>query len=261
MRNVGLVWTREAIVAAGQAWHEKHGKPPTAADWRKATPQHPSDTVVRVRFERWNAFLEAAGWDPRPTHRTCAWSQAEILHAVFVWRAEYGRTPRWRDWAIRTDARWPSTATVQSVFRTWNEMLEAGGYTLNQRTAAPIVEKREKARAYKREWMRKRRAAARVAVLCAECNTERLVRAEYAQRAAEQSCRACTGSKAGRAWVAERERRCAQKIDRLPPPAIASEPAEVLEINVQKSPRSSRGRTEAASFAATIDLTDQGVAA
>ena len=257
----GFIWKRQAIIAAAHAWHAKHGFQPTATEWRSAAPDHPSEKTVRVRFGSWNALIEAAGWQTLPTGRRCLWTRAEVLDAVYAWRREHGRTPRAEDWNHRTDVRYPSRSTVKHLFGGWNLMLEAGGYTLNQSSPLSVLARREERRRYKREWMRKKRAATKVAVLCAECNTERLVRAEYAQKAAEHSCRACNGTKAGRAWVAERERRCAQKIDRLLPPATAPEQAEVLEMAVRRNLRSSDGRTETASYAATIDLTDQGVAA
>lgn len=153
----GLVWTQETILEAGRVWHDAHGRPPSAVDWRKAAPQHPSSRTVIARFGKWNTFLVAAGWPPRKPHRTPAWSRQQIHDAVYMWRVRYGRTPTWRDWSPRVSLEFPSTATVLSVFGSWNRMLEDGGFPVNQSTPQSVLEARQRRREYKREWNRRRR--------------------------------------------------------------------------------------------------------
>lgn len=70
-------WTREAVVAAIQAWTAEHGRPPTATDWNSAMaraasrPERPDDfppvATVQREFGSWANAVEAAGFDrPRP---------------------------------------------------------------------------------------------------------------------------------------------------------------------------------------------------
>lgn len=78
------VWTREAIVAAIQAWVVNYSEPPGAMDWDpvRATYQGHPDNAVRFRrgnwpttntvvrkFGSWNAAIAAAGHQPRAVGR------------------------------------------------------------------------------------------------------------------------------------------------------------------------------------------------
>jgi hypothetical protein len=77
-------WTREAIVAAIQAWADEYGEPPAQPDWTPATARAMGDEPRAQRFEAtagrfpghmtvigefgsWNAAITAAGFTPRPS--------------------------------------------------------------------------------------------------------------------------------------------------------------------------------------------------
>lgn len=56
-------WTLEEIVAAIQRWAREHdGVPPSSTDWLQKGDYWPNMSTVVVRFGRWGAGLEAAGF-------------------------------------------------------------------------------------------------------------------------------------------------------------------------------------------------------
>ncbi|HEU4975728.1 MAG TPA: helix-turn-helix domain-containing protein [Baekduia sp.] len=81
------VWTRDAILAAGQWWIERHGEHPAACDWNstqarrlgdvpryerarslRAAGRIPGHMTVHREFGSWNAFIAALGCEPRAPH-------------------------------------------------------------------------------------------------------------------------------------------------------------------------------------------------
>jgi hypothetical protein len=129
---IPATWPRQRILEACRTWADLHGKPPTAAGWRASTHTHPSESMVRREFGSWNAMMEQAGfttrnpWAPRSSV-TAAWGRNEIVAAVFKFKYEHGRLPRWRDWPTVTD-EYPPAWRVQRVFGSFSGAIVAAGY-------------------------------------------------------------------------------------------------------------------------------------
>lgn len=121
-------WTPERIVAAFNAWAERHGKLPSRRDWVRGTHEHPADPTVRSVFGNWTELTIAAGHPPRKPGRPVSdWTRETVCEAIFQWNFEQGRLPTWRDWAYATD-RWPTAAIVERLFGSWSGALLAAGY-------------------------------------------------------------------------------------------------------------------------------------
>jgi len=69
-----IYWTAELVIDAALAWKQAYGRPPSAEQWRKVGTNpilpHPSLKAVERRFGSWNAFMAAAGFEPRPADGT-----------------------------------------------------------------------------------------------------------------------------------------------------------------------------------------------
>lgn len=116
-------WTPATIVAAGQAWHAEHGRPPSIADWERAAPEHPTKRPVYEHFGSWPVFIAACGLT-RPER----WSRDRVLEAFYRFRFLHGRLPRSSEWTVST-GEFPSRHTVRTHFGSWNAAVVAAGYT------------------------------------------------------------------------------------------------------------------------------------
>ena len=124
---IPATWPRSRILEACQTWANVHGKPPTAAEWRASTPHHPSHTQVALVFDNWNTMLKEAGFGKRQYNSTSVWGRPEILEAIFKFKYEHGRLPRFRDW-LEPSEEWPQPWRVQRVFGSWSGAIVAAGY-------------------------------------------------------------------------------------------------------------------------------------
>lgn len=73
------VWTRESVIDAIRLWASEHdGVPPVGVDWNKTMAveygrpapdreRFPATNTVQDIFGSWNAAIEAAGFEPRPS--------------------------------------------------------------------------------------------------------------------------------------------------------------------------------------------------
>lgn len=57
-------WTRGEIIEALKADARVRGRPPTAREWKKATPTTPTNSHVYTLFGSWTALIVAAGFKP-----------------------------------------------------------------------------------------------------------------------------------------------------------------------------------------------------
>ncbi len=77
-------------VRALRAFHDTHGRNPTAREW-DTLGQRPSAPPIIRHFGSWNAALAAAGLTvTRPRRR---WSDEQILAAIRAFEAQHGRSP------------------------------------------------------------------------------------------------------------------------------------------------------------------------
>lgn len=119
-------WDRETIVAAIRAAQAANGRPPTQAEWRETTPDHPSVPVVLARFDSWTQALHTAGVTPA----RLPWDREAILGAMRRFAAEQGRPPSAGDWRRRDPhGRWPNQTTVTERFGSWRDALVAAGFS------------------------------------------------------------------------------------------------------------------------------------
>jgi hypothetical protein len=63
-------WTQEAIIEAIRAWHREHGIPPGSAEWRtNGRGDHPTASMVQIKFGSWSEAIRRAGYEPNPPGR------------------------------------------------------------------------------------------------------------------------------------------------------------------------------------------------
>jgi len=123
-------WTPEEILEAVRRWTDQEGQAPTRDHWRPGNerwrrefPAWPTATIVVWAFGRWNAALEAAGYEPRGR----SWSKNETLEAIKHWaRAHEDTPPSYGDW-ITAEEHHPSATTVAKYFGSWTTGLLAAG--------------------------------------------------------------------------------------------------------------------------------------
>jgi hypothetical protein len=152
-------FTPHEIIAALQAWNERHGEPPRGIDWDPARARllgqdwraerfeagrWPTLAIVRRQFGTWSDAVLAAGLRPhrgpiRPRPR--ALSDEAILDAIRAWARRYGEPPAWADWSPARARRqgqewraerylsgdWPSSNTVVRRFGTFGAAVAAAG--------------------------------------------------------------------------------------------------------------------------------------
>jgi hypothetical protein len=122
-------WTPEKILDAVRRWVDTHGEPPAADDWRCGTPEHPSASTAWKAFGTWRQVILAAGFEPRPAHRPSQvkWDRETAKTAIYRWRYETGRLPKFNQWARCTETH-PSARQLIRMFGSWNAAIVEAGY-------------------------------------------------------------------------------------------------------------------------------------
>lgn len=152
-------WSNEEILRSIRRWAELHGGPPITSDWEPARARArgeawrveryergtwPTLRVVRQRFGRFNAAVEAAGFTPNhaPKRIRRGLSGADqVLAAVREWTRRYGDVPAQADWdpvrarrmhqewrIARYEAGdWPSMRTAALHFGSFSGAIRAAG--------------------------------------------------------------------------------------------------------------------------------------
>jgi excisionase family DNA binding protein len=131
-------WTPQDCIAAALEWNAKHGDQPSANEWRKATYRHPANaTCIRI-FGSWNAFIAACGFTPR-TNSPRTWTKKLVTDVMLDFLFTHNRWPTSAEWWKAAPGR-PCTATVTTLFGSWNEAKRAAGYLgLSVSEAAEIL--------------------------------------------------------------------------------------------------------------------------
>ncbi len=63
------LWTKDDCILEAQEWEVVYGRPPGRLEWSQRRPHRgtrPSATTCIRLFGTWTAFIEAAGFTPRP---------------------------------------------------------------------------------------------------------------------------------------------------------------------------------------------------
>jgi hypothetical protein len=150
-----ITWTPAAMVYALRRFGAEHGHPPTARQWSRSGPAHPSASLVATAFGSWERGLRAAGL--QATKRG-AWTRAEIADALRALADELGRPPRAAD-LRRGDRRTPGYATIRRHYGSLNDALRAA--RLEPPAARPTGDHRAQPPAAPRHTRERRLAAAR----------------------------------------------------------------------------------------------------
>jgi hypothetical protein len=140
-------WTRQAIIAALQAWAREHGRAPHETKWRCGDAKHPPAGTVKHVFGSWSAALRAA--DLRAA-RHGAWTAAEILDGLRAFERDHSRPPTSAD--LR-DTRGTPYPPASAVIRTHGSLRAALKCLGHQAAWTPVSDEeiREALRAYAAE--------------------------------------------------------------------------------------------------------------
>lgn len=119
------------LISALQKMADELGRPPRYDEMRIKGPH--STSVFESRFGSWGEALEEAGLDPDRSRETIQredWaSSEEVLGEIHSLGKELGRAPTVSE--MRSDGGW-SPGVAQSIFGSWNEAIEAAGFTPNR---------------------------------------------------------------------------------------------------------------------------------
>ena len=130
------VWTREMIIDAILRWAHEYGQPPVVSDWPHADREwgRPAATGCygeHSPFASWADAVEAAGFSRPHTGRrrgVRAWDRESVISAIKLWVEETGELPRVSEWQ-KGQGPYPVAATVYYYFGTWNNAIQAAGFS------------------------------------------------------------------------------------------------------------------------------------
>jgi hypothetical protein len=75
-----LEWPEDTIIAAMREWAEDHGgRPPTCADWRYGTADHPNGHTNVIARTGWNNLLLKAGFEINCDRRPETQAEMELM--------------------------------------------------------------------------------------------------------------------------------------------------------------------------------------
>jgi len=122
-------YTTDELIEYLRAYYDEFGKRPTVQDLAKAD-DYPSFQAYRSRFDQWNDALQAAGFDSRPS--STEYNPDELIDQLQEFEQRLGRIPVYEDVESADDM--PSVMAYRNHFGSWNEAVEAAGYSADQRT-------------------------------------------------------------------------------------------------------------------------------
>jgi hypothetical protein len=127
-------WDRESIVRVICDFAQARGRPPKRVDWRQSGGEHPTVSIVSLRFGSWGQALRAAGFTPN----RILWDREEILSAMREHSRRHGSPPTKTQWQHRDpEGRWPAAVTVIRCFGSWATALMDAGLRLSYQAARP----------------------------------------------------------------------------------------------------------------------------
>lgn len=129
LRAAGLAvarsdWTRDAALEAIGAHLRRHGRVPTATEWRRRDPceRRPAAHNLAALFGSFDDALRAAG------HEVEHWNRESIIEALRELAVELGRVPRLSDLQPKRPGR-PGADRMRSQFGSFGQALVAAGLT------------------------------------------------------------------------------------------------------------------------------------
>ena len=122
-----MYWNRRRIIASIRWWNATRGAPPKSNDWKRAAPEHPSQSTVRQRFGTWNTAIVAAGLVPYTSGGQANWTHWDVVACIRRHFHQHGRTPTSIEWHRATPGR-PNLSAVKRLFGTWNNAIRVAGY-------------------------------------------------------------------------------------------------------------------------------------
>jgi hypothetical protein len=130
-------WTATEFKDALIEWGRLEGTPPSESDWqsgraargrwKREYPTWPAAHVARRLFGSWNAAVQAAGFDAKPT----SFSEQEIIAALRADAKRRGRPPYVKEWS-RRPPHLPGHGAVIAHFGSWTNGLRAAGLRSHQ---------------------------------------------------------------------------------------------------------------------------------
>ena len=118
-------WSDKEILEALRADAERRGRPPTVAEWERASSGRPTSWTVKKRFDSWASACEKAGLTG-PFEGRSRWSRDRIIDCLVSDAKIRGRAATSHDWRTAA-ADHPTAQTVVAEFGSWNLALEAAG--------------------------------------------------------------------------------------------------------------------------------------
>nr|WP_303647397.1 hypothetical protein [Haloarchaeobius sp. FL176] len=118
-------WTNADIEAGLRALGDGPDAPPVTGDLTRS-PIYPSLSVIHNRFESWEAALDAAGYDT-PVDPNKRWTEERLLDDLITLGETLDRKPKSTD--VKDDPDMAAPTTYDAVFGSWNDALQAAGYS------------------------------------------------------------------------------------------------------------------------------------
>ena len=117
----GIFPERQEAIDALRRHVAAHTDLPTA---KHRTEGLPSFGTIRRLFGGWNAYVQAAGFTPRPYR---AWNRADTIAAIQQWAQQHqGKPPSRAEWPEDAETH-PSYWLVRRLFGTWSSAIQQAG--------------------------------------------------------------------------------------------------------------------------------------
>lgn len=120
-------YTKGKIIEIIRRFERENGRSPTSADFDDNLIHYPSSWSVRNLFGSWNNAMRMAGLIPNILLK-----DEELLEFLRKFDRENGRSPKMEDFL--GNPKYPSFATYQKRFGSWNGALKIAGLDINRFT-------------------------------------------------------------------------------------------------------------------------------
>jgi len=122
-----MKYTKEDCINAIQRFYKENGKIPA----KRSFPFFigcPSYDYIRVYFGSWNTAIIEAGFTPNKYKQgVIRYTKELCIKSIQKFYKEFGKIPHKHEFQYNT--KYPDESTVRRLFGTWNNAIEAAGYT------------------------------------------------------------------------------------------------------------------------------------